>query len=68
MKSQMKIRNDMSDDFKYELNGHKYSEEQMIELYAKLKMAQFMVERGTALAKEVETNIKFYRMVNEIED
>lgn len=57
----------MSDDFKYELNGHRYSEEQMIELYAKLKIAQLMIDRGTALAKEVETNIKFYRMVNEID-
>lgn len=63
----MKGKTYMSDDFKYELNGHRYSEEQMIELYAKLKMAQLMIERGTALAKEVETNIKFYRMVNEIE-
>lgn len=58
----------MSDNnFDYELNGYKYSEEQMIDLYARLKIAQIMVERGTALAKQVENDIKFYRMTNQIE-
>lgn len=53
-------------NFDYESNGYKYTEEQMIEVYAKLKIAQIMIERGTKMAREAEETIKFYRITNEI--
>lgn len=55
-------------DFKYEANGYKYTEEQMIEVYAKLKIAQLMIERGTEMAREAENTIKFYRITNGVGD
>lgn len=55
-------------DFEYEANGYKYTEEQMIEVYAKLKIAQVMIERGTEMAREAENTIKFYRITNGVGD
>lgn len=55
-------------DFEYEANGYKYTEEQMIEVYAKLKIAQLMIERGTEMAREAENTIKFYRITNGVGD
>ena len=55
-------------DFEYEANGYKYTEEQMIEVYVKLKIAQLMIERGTEMAREAENTIKFYRITNGVGD
>lgn len=55
-------------DFDYESNGYKYTEEQMIEVYTRLKVAQLMIEQGTKMAREAEETIKFYRITNEIAD
>ena len=55
-------------DFEYEANGYKYTEEQMIEVYTKLKIAQLMIERGTEMAREAENTIKFYRITNGVGD
>jgi len=55
-------------DFEYEANGHKYTEEQMIEVFAKLKIAQLMIERGTEMAREAENTIKFYWITNGVGD
>ena len=55
-------------DFEYEANGYKYTEEQMIEVYTTLKIAQLMIERGTEMAREAENTIKFYRITNGVGD
>lgn len=47
----------MSKDFNY-------STDQLAEIYAKLEVAKMLVKLGTDMAKQAETDIKFYRMTN----
>lgn len=55
-------------DFEYEANGFRYTEEQMLEVFTKLKIAQLMIEQGTKMAREAEEAIKFYRITNGVGD
>lgn len=56
------------EEFQYEMNGYKYTTDQMAEVYAKLKTAQILIETGTRMARQAEETIKFYRITNEIAD
>lgn len=56
------------EDFQYEMNGYKYTTDQMAEVYAKLKTAQILIETGTRMARQAEEAIKFYRITNGITD
>jgi hypothetical protein len=45
-------------------NEFNYSEDQIAAIYAKLETAKLLMKLGTDMAKQVETDIKFYRMTN----
>ncbi len=47
-----------------ENNGFKYSDDQVAEIYAKLEVAKMLTQLGAEMAKQAETDIKFYRMTN----
>ena len=49
-----------------ENNGFKYSNDQIADIYAKLEVAKMLMKMGSDMAKQAETDIKFYRMTNEI--
>ncbi len=56
----------MAEDSKHSYNG--YSTEQMAEIYAKLEVSKMLIKMGTDMAKQIEADIKFYKMTNGIED
>ena len=56
----------LAEDSKHSYNG--YSTEQMAEIYAKLEVSKMLIKMGTDMAKQVEADIKFYKMTNGIED
>lgn len=41
-----------------------YTADQIVEIYARLETAKLLMKLGTDMAKQVETDIKFYRMTN----
>ena len=41
-----------------------YSTDQMAEIYAKLEVAKMLTKMGTEMAKQVEADIKFFRLTN----
>jgi hypothetical protein len=43
---------------------YNYSTDQIAGIYAKLETAKLLMKLGTDMAKQVETDIKFYRMTN----
>lgn len=43
-----------------------YSSEQIADIYAKLEVAKLLMKMGADMAKQAETDIRFYRMTNEI--
>lgn len=45
-------------------NEFKYSNEQIANIYAKLEVAKILSQLSTEMAKQAETDIKFYRMTN----
>ena len=47
-----------------ENNGFKYSTDQMAEIYAKLEVAKLLMQMGSEMAKQAETDIRFYRISN----
>lgn len=51
----------MSKDFNY-------STDQIAEIYAKLEVAKMLMKLGADMAKQAETDIKFYRMTNPAPD
>lgn len=53
-------------DEQNEINGFTYSTDQIADLYAKLEVAKMLIKMGTELAKTAETDIKFYRLTNNI--
>lgn len=55
-------------DEQNEINGFTYSTDQIADLYAKLEVAKMLIKMGTELAKTAETDIKFYRLTNNIPD
>lgn len=51
-----------------ENNGFKYSNDQIAEIYAKLEVAKMLMQMGSDMAKQAETDIKFFRMTNVTSD
>lgn len=47
-----------------ENNDFNYTTDQMAEIYAKLEVAKLLMKMGSDMAKQAETDIKFYRMTN----
>ena len=47
-------------------NEFNYSEDQIAAIYAKLEVAKVLMKMGSEMAKQAETDIKFYRMTNEV--
>jgi hypothetical protein len=47
-----------------ENNEFKYSNDQIADIYAKLEVAKLLMKMGSEMAKQAETDIKFYRMTN----
>ncbi len=45
-----------------------YSSEQIADIYAKLEVAKLLMKMGADMAKQAETDIKFYRMTNVVSD
>ena len=45
-----------------------YSTDQMAEIYAKLEVARMLTKMGSDMAKQVETDIRFFKMTNNIPD
>lgn len=41
-----------------------YSTDQMAEIYAKLEVAKMLMKMGSDMAKQVETDIRFFKMTN----
>ncbi len=51
-----------------ENNDFKYSNDQIADIYAKLEVAKMLMKMGADMAKQAETDIKFYRMANNISE
>jgi hypothetical protein len=51
-----------------ESNDFKYSNDQIADIYAKLEVAKMLMKMGSDMAKQAETDIKFYRMTNIVGD
>ncbi len=51
-----------------ENNEFKYSNDQIADIYAKLEVAKMLMKMGSDMAKQAETDIKFYRMTNIVGD
>lgn len=51
-----------------ENNEFKYSNDQIADIYAKLEVAKMLMKMGSEMAKQAETDIKFYRMTNIVGD
>jgi hypothetical protein len=49
-------------------NEFNYSEDQIAAIYAKLEVAKLLMKMGADMAKQAETDIKFYRMTNPTPD
>jgi hypothetical protein len=49
-------------------NEYNYSDDQIAEIYAKLEVAKLLMKMGADMAKQAETDIKFYRMTNPTPD
>lgn len=49
-----------------ESSDFNYSTDQIADVYAKLEVAKMLIKMGTELAKVAETDIKFYRLTNNI--
>lgn len=49
-----------------ENNEYKYSNDQIAEIYAKLEVAKMLMQLGSDMAKQAETDIKFFRMTNNV--
>lgn len=49
-----------------ESSDFNYSTDQIADVYAKLEVAKMLIKMGTELAKAAETDIKFYRLTNNI--
>lgn len=49
-------------------NEFNYSEDQIAAIYAKLEVAKLLMQMGSDMAKQAETDIKFYRMTNAAPD
>jgi hypothetical protein len=49
-------------------NEFNYSEDQIAGIYAKLEVAKLLMKMGSDMAKQAETDIKFYRMTNPTPD
>jgi hypothetical protein len=49
-----------------ESNEFKYSNDQIADIYAKLEVAKLLMKMGSEMAKQAETDIKFYRMANNL--
>ena len=49
-------------------NEFNYSTDQMADIYARLEVAKLLMKMGSEMAKKVETDIKFWRMTNRIEE
>jgi hypothetical protein len=47
-----------------EINGFSYSKDQVAEIYAKLEVAKMLMKMGAEMAKQAETDIKFFRVTN----
>ncbi len=45
-----------------------YTTDQMAEIYAKLEVAKILTKMGSDMAKQVETDIRFFKMTNNIPD
>jgi len=45
--------------------NHEYTMEQIADIYSKLEVSKLLISMGTDIAKQVETDIKFYRMTND---
>lgn len=45
-----------------------YSTDQMAEIYAKLEVAKMLMKMGSDMAKQVETDIRFFKMTNGMPD
>lgn len=45
-------------------NDFNYSTDQMAEIFAKLEVAKLLMKMGSDMAKQAETDIKFFRMTN----
>jgi hypothetical protein len=45
-----------------------YSSDQIADIYAKLEVAKLLMKMGADMAKQAETDIKFYRMTNSVAD
>ncbi len=43
---------------------YEYSTDQIAEVYAKLEVAKLLIKMGTDMAKQAETDIKFFRLAN----
>jgi len=52
-------RSNMAEDYNY-------STEQMADIFAKLEVAKLLMKLGSDMAKQAETDIKFYRMTNKL--
>jgi hypothetical protein len=48
-------------------NLHGYTMEQVSGIYAKLETARILINLGTDMAKQAETDLKFFRMANGLE-
>lgn len=51
-----------------ENNDFKYSNDQIAEIYAKLEVAKMLMKMGADMAKQAETDIKFFRLTNVVPD
>ena len=47
---------------------YNYSTDQIADIYAKLEVAKLLMKLGSDMAKQAETDIKFYRMTNPTPD
>ena len=46
-------------------SNEEYTTKQIADIYSKLEVSKLLISMGTDIAKQVETDIKFYRMTND---
>jgi hypothetical protein len=44
---------------------YEYNEDQMAAIFAKLEVSKLLISMGTEIAKQVQTDVKFYRITND---
>lgn len=60
----LSLKNYEKEERKMTNDDFRYTTDQIAEIYARLEVSKMLIKLGTDMAKQVDTDIKFYRMTN----